>query len=548
VRIEHASYSGSRPRLADYLLGQTQAALAVDCRFEHGTLDAWREPLPIHTVPTGTQSVVRYDCCWIGAYAECVDYAFGPATCSHVYLTGRSGYPEVDVVDLGECQVTATYKLGIDMPGSTFATVLSAPGVEKNQEGRVYTYLYENALGQRSSLALASDPVFTEDGATVVVSGWPTSFAATLGIRRIMIYRSVSAVGAGMSNVSADNSPDTTWMLVGTLDISGTTVAGSLMDSNYNEDLAVALEYEGPADPPPADLQGIMAVESMNCLAGFVGKRLYFSENNRYHSWPIFLDLDDSIRGIAESNQVLYIATDGHPYVVTAAADCATADCRRAVRLPLSLPMAAYGNRHMAATPFGAVYPSHNGLVGLAGSSLPTFVTNPLYAPEDWHRLRPDTILPAMHEGKLFVFGRGGSFVMKLLDGVEGGWDSDSHTSLSIRDVRQAFVDRSGNLCLLRHDSVHLWNRGAALMPYIWRSPLWLTPTPVAFGAWYLRTDGGPVALSIRVDGHKAVDAPVLQTGPGVLPMWASGTEWQIELTGTAKVGPFRLATAMEDL
>ncbi|KMQ97347.1 hypothetical protein RF55_2320 [Lasius niger] len=55
------------------------------------------------------------------------------------------------------------------------------------------------------------------------------------------------------------------------------------------------------------------------------------------------------------------------------------------------------GNRHMAALASGAVYPSHDGLVALSGNSVPAIITHPLYAPENWQQLRPDTVLPEVH-------------------------------------------------------------------------------------------------------------------------------------------------------
>lgn len=543
MKIEIDSYAGSVPRVAEYLLSKTQSALAMDCRFDHGTLDAWREPLHVRNATAGTVTTVQVGCCWID-FNKCVDVAKGPVTCQRVYITGNTAYPQVVEVNQSDC--VASYKrLGIpcDLEAPS-ALVTASTGIEKDQEGRTYAYLFENSRGERGALSRASDAVLVYEGGTVVVSGW-TAPALEWDVVNILLYRAVSSTGSGSSNVSADNTADTTWMLVATLPV-GTI---SYTDSKRNEALTEALEVDGLATPPPEGLRGMTAVDSMNCLAGYIGNRLYFSENNRYHSWVHYLDLDDNIRGIIESNGLLYVATDGHPYVVEALADCKEAGCRKVTRYGVSLPMVPTGNKHMAALPSGAVYPSHNGLVSLSGNSNPVIVTNPLYAPEDWQRLQPNTVVPEMHGGKLFVFAKGGSFVLKLNDTIEPGWTGDLHSELSDKDVVDVFSTRQGDMYLLKENgAVQLWDRGSSLRPYHWKSPLWALPSPVAMAAFRLRVTQGSVKATIYVDRLRAFDETVLRTNVAMLPMWAFGTDWQLELRGTATVGPFALATSVGEL
>lgn len=544
-RIGVDRFSGSRPRLASHLLSETQAALALDCRFDHGTLDAWREPRRFRAVPAGTRTSVQFGCCWLD-FQACVDTAVGPVGCNRLYATGVPGlpYPVVIEVNPGSCSAS-TRRLGLPCPASP-PSVITGGGAglaDKDHEGRSYAYQYENAQGERSALSAASDALTVRDGTASVVSGWAVP-DASWAVTQVLIYRSVSAVGASMSAPSAANEPDTTWMLVGSAGIG----AASFTDTRYNDELQDALEQD-VVQPPPAALRGITAVSSMNCLAGFVGNRLYFSENGSYHNWQHYLELDDNICAIVESNKVIYVATDGTPYAVTAEADCKTAQCRAAVRLPTAWPMTGCGNHHMAALPQGAVYPSHNGLVALSGNSAPTLLTNPLYAAEDWQRLRPHTVVPEVHGGMLFVFAAGGSFVISLDNGAEGGWDANTHSELSDQGVLNAHTTRSGDMFLLKSDGfLYHWDRGLAKRPYRWLSKRWTLPKPVAMAAGRVCFTQGAAQVTVSEGRHTVFSEQLIEADPFSLPSWSFGTDWQVEIKGVATISQLSLATSFEEL
>jgi hypothetical protein len=338
------------------------------------------------------------------------------------------------------------------------------------------------------------------------------------------------------------NAMDTAWMFVAEVAVA----TSSYSDNIRNEDLTSAAE-EDVVVPPPENLKGITHIASTNALAGFVGKRIYFSENNHYHNWPFFLDLDDNVCAIVESNNVLYVATSGHPYIISAAVGCEQADNRQAVRLPLPLPMAGCGNDAMLAVPQGAVYPSHDGLVALGGTSLPQLITTPFYSREDWQRLFPQSIIPVLHQGKLFCFGAGGSFAMNVSAGGDNGWTIDSHTELSDR-VINAFTTSQGALYLVKADGLWLWDRGTTLRPHRWESAEVVANTEVNFGAGHVRVAGGGENLTVFVDRKKVLDRPILSPKQFRLPNWAIGTRWSFALEGTATVTLASFASSMKEL
>lgn len=528
-------FGGSTPRMADHLLGETVAGLALDCKLWHGTLESWREPLHVRHLEPGVATSALFDCCWVD-FDSNVDLAFGPVTCRQLFSTGAQDWPAVHQFD-DECNMTVR-RLGVPCAYKA-PNVFGGSASGKSTEGRSYAYQYRNAAKERGALSMASVAKLVTDGQSVVVSGWEIP-DASWGVTHVRIYRAVAGHQTGRE---AGNVLDTTWMFVGEAAIG----APSFTDNKFNEDLIEALE-EDVADPPPPDLRGMIWIESMNVLAGFVGKRVYFSENNSYHQWPYFIDLDDNVCALAESNGTIYAATDGAPYAITGAVDCANAGCRKAVRLPAAYPMVGCGNRRMAAMPQGAVYPTHDGLVALSGTSVPVLLTQPLYAPDDWHRLYPESIIPVHFNGRLFVFARERGFVLTLGNGSESGWPLDAHSELSDHDVTDAFVSRTGDFYIVKSDAVYQWDRGPILRRHHWKSPELVAPTMLNFGAARLWHEHGEEQVKITVDGRTAIDRGVVSSRVFRLPMWAEGSVWRVELEGTAKVKLFSMATSMKEL
>lgn len=540
-------FGGSTPRLADHLLGADNAGEARDCKLWHGTLESWREPLEVLAAPTGEDPAVNtaypFECCWL-TFQTCVDVAVGPVNCRKLFTTGDQPWPAVmEFLDPEEPCTPVIRRLGVPCADAAPSAVLGslAGTAERDTESRSYAYQYVNAAGERGSLSKPSPAEQARDGQPAIISGWEIP-DASWGVTHVRIYRTVS--GYQPPGKETGNVLDTTWMLVGTAAID----AVSFADTLPNELLIEALE-EDIADPPPADLRGITHIDSMNVLAGFLGRRLYFSENNSYHQWPYYLDLDDYIRGITESNGLIYVATDGAPYVITGAVDCRSAGCREAVKLPGRFPMVGFGNRKITATTTGAVYSTHDGLVALSGRNPPALLTHPLYAPDDWHALAPPALVPVAHAGKLFVFGPAGSFVLTMPGGAESGWPLDTHSTLSDTNVRDAMVSRQGNLYLLRTDgSVVQWDRGATLRPHQWISPEIVTATPLNFGAAHLQNLNGSENVTITNEHGQRFQRDVLSPRAFRIPGWMLGTRWRVTLAGTSKVSLFSLATSMNEL
>lgn len=540
ARFGFNRFAGSVPRLADHLVGETAAAEAIDCKFHDGTLQSWREPKLVQALDPATTTVYAYKCCYL-EFAGCVDVAEGPVTCDRLYTTGDQPWPAVMTLEGEDCTPTIR-RLGLPCPDTAPSVVPgSLAGThEKDSEGRSYAYQFVNSFGERSALSRASAPQMIRDGQPVVVTGWalPPS-GDQWDIAALRIYRTVTGHQSGLEDV---NVLDTVWMLVAEIDPTDV----SYTDTIYNENLDTALE-EDVVLPPPADLQGITMIKSMNTLAGFSGRRLYFSVNNSYHNWRDFLTLDHVICGIAESNGMIYVATEGNPYVVVGKTDCQEGACREAIMYGERLPMAGCGNKRITPTVFGAVYPTHEGMVALSGNNNPEIITAPLYSEDDWFQLVPQSLIPVAHDGYLFAFGAVRSFVMKLPTTLAKGWEYDLHSNLSDTDVRDAFVTSNGDLMLVKPGELVEWNRGLTLRPHLWRSSELVTTPPLPMAGGVIHCSMGVERVQLRVDRYDVIDQNVVGNTVMTLPRWAKGETWQITLSGTARVSLIQFTNTMKE-
>lgn len=538
--VSIASFTGSVPRRAEHLAPKGHAARAVDCKLSDGTLDSWREPRLVGTVSEGTRSVYQaFECCWLES-SECTSWAEGSPEQRHVFATQYPGHDYPVRITLDDDCTPAVYRLGLPCP--TDAPVATGPVTySKGAAARQYAYRFVDSFCNTSGYSAPSETVVVEDGAAVQVSGW--NIPAGWDIQEIEILRTASGYEAPLQE--SENKIDAAWMIVARIPFTQT----SYVDTKFNADLNDAAA-EDLVEPPPADLRGMTWIKSMNCLAGFAGRAVHFSENNSYYNWPHKLLLDDEVRGLVESNGVIYVATDGAPYVIDGEANCETAGCRRATRMPEPLPMAPCncGYRSMCAVPSGAVYPTHQGLVFMSGRRAPDIVTKSHYADSDWHLLRPDTMKVQYFEGRLFCFAAGGAFSLAIRDGAGVAAETDMHTELSLRPD-ELLVSRTGRFYLRFGTEIKEWDRGAQKMPHYWLSGEALIGVPFGFGAAQIRLVApGEETFKVFCDGYEALSELVYTSDAFPLPLWAVGQEWQMSLSGTAKVKMLSLAPSFTEL
>jgi hypothetical protein len=525
-------FQASNPRLADHLIPTHGSAEAVDCNFHSGELDCWREPKAVATVPAGTLRVHRVGCCWL-PFDKCVDVTDGPILCNDFYVTGRNDFPEVGSVG-ADC-VPVYSRLGVPCPEFKVSAVATSAAANKDLVSTSFNYQYVNARGSVGQMSPAGDLVQFNEGTAVVLSGWAIP-DPSWQVTHVRLSVQVSGYETGKE---ASNALDTSNLIIDDVPINAASYTFSAAFETLDD--AVENDY---VRPPPADLKGICRISSLNCLAGFSGRRVYFSHTNNQDDWPYYHDIDDTIKGIVESSDMIYVATFGRPAIIQGSADCKTAGCRSVMVHSEAFPMV---NSHMVALPQGAGYASNNGFVVMAGTKTPKLLTWSLYAPEDWHEYPPNKVFPVYHNSYLFLFGERRSAVMQLAGLENSGWQADSHSWLSDR-VTYALTGGDGELYMVKGTQLLRWNAGSTLRPHKWVSPEIVSGRVLNFRAAYMNLTRGPEQFAMRVDDRIIESRPVSQSQDFVLPAWGAGYRFQVTLIGTAKVKLTSVATSYKEL
>jgi hypothetical protein len=337
----------------------------------------------------------------------------------------------------------------------------------------------------------------------------------------------------------ATNALDTSSLIIADVPINAT----SYTFNQYFEELDDAVQ-EDFVRPPPEDLKGICRISSMNCLAGFTGRRVYFSHTNNQDDWPYFMEVEDTIKAIAESGNNIYVATLGRPAVIQGDADCKTAGCRNVINHPEAFPMV---NTTMVSLPHGAGFAGRDGFVVMSGNKTPKLLTWQTYAPEDWHEYPPNKVFPVYSNSYLYLFGERRSAVMQLAGLEHEGWSADAHSWLSDR-VTYALNGGDGELYMLKGTQLERWNAGSALRPHKWVSPEIVTGVVKNFRAGYMNISRGPEQFAMRVDDRIVESRAITKSQDFVLPAWGSGYRFQVTLIGTAKVRLVSVATSYKEL
>jgi hypothetical protein len=199
---------------------------------------------------------------------------------------------------------------------------------------------------------------------------------------------------------------------------------------------------------------------------------VYFTENHQPWNWPAEqeLTLDDNIVAMQDINGDLFVATDGHPYVIQGDIGCTKRECRTTQKFEYPLPMIACASgRGSVATPLGMVYVSQDGLVLLSRGAAPKIITDALFAFDDWRELRPETMRLAYYMGAVYCVSDTISFVMWIDASTYTEYEYQRLSTISDAPLDMVLT-RNGQLLFLQDGGIWQWNSGSALRPYEWLS------------------------------------------------------------------------------
>lgn len=522
-------FRGITPRIPELYLGVNSATVAHDINLKHGTLKPWMEPKKLDNVGANSLTIAEYGCCFL-SWENCVSVAKWKSTCPRIYVTGRVDYPEVGVLNTDTCEVEYA-RLGLPMPDITpVVSYITTPDKSIETSARNYIYTYVNWLGEESAPSYASSMIVVNDGQAVTVSGWvapPSEYR----VERVRVYRLVTGFRTGAEK---EQEPTSNYLFVDEIPIE----QKHLVDTTKDEGLGYAISTREVREPP-ADLQGIVAVDNTNVLAGFAGNKVYFSQNHQPWNWSLELEitLDDNIVHMVQEDGELYVSTTGRPYTIDGTPDCGDRQCRPVVRSDYPFPDIACGYPHSAiATPFGMVYASTDGLVLLSKTKPPTIITDGVMAVDDWRKCRPETTRLAYYAGYVFCVTDAVSFIM-LLDGGTYSADSDYAFMSTISDtpVDMVLSDSGELLMLMDNGDLMQWNSGNKLRPYKWVS------APIQYGSrgWFtsarIRLQGS-VNFTVVSERGNSFERMVTEDKKFRLPRFGASRDYKVIVEGTGEV------------
>lgn len=539
MRIAQRTFSGIAPRLDPRRLGETNAQTARNCDLRNGTLRALRgtsavwaltKPGTIRTIYRFGQTISDEALYWFH-WADDVDVCRGQIagdTDERTYFTGDStyGHPRVTKASIallgGTNYPMASYRLGVPFPASA-PTLVNITGTGDGVvETRQYVYTYVTGDGEEGppSLPLQVD---AKEGQTVNIQGLLVPPAGDYNITSKRIYRTVST-----------ESTPTDYQFVAQISEATTSYADSKLIGELAE-VIPSLDW----DPPPAGLKGLVNLPN-GMMAGFLGNDVYFCEPYRPFAWPTkyMQAVDAPIVGLGVYAETLVVVTRAHP-VIMYGSDPGTIVVRKS-----ELAEAGVSKRSIVSMSGGVMYASPNGLV-MIGPSGGSLITDSIIDKDFWTSINPQSIEAYHYDGRYIAFydnGTPAGFQFDPGDGNQPFSMLEATASAGYTDmVRDSLYLNVGG-------TVRQWDEGGAPYTYTWRSRVHELPHEINFAWGQVIAGAYPLTLKVYADGVLKHTQAVASREPFRLPSGFVAQDWEIELTGTAKVTAVYLAQGIDEL
>lgn len=460
--IRVGTFTGEIPKLVARYLPDGAAQVAYNCRLDDGALTPLRMGRLVARLETPAVTIYRHRETWL-SWPVPVNVVPGPVAQDRLYITGN-GPPQIRVDG-------NLWPLAIARP-ATAPTVSTEGEIDEDlYETVLYAYTFVTLLGEESEPSPLSDPIDWSLGMTNVLTGFDPAPPAR--VKRMRIYRSQSGQ-AGAANLHfIKERAYTTEPFID--NYGGNPIIEPIPSVSYN--------------PPPDDLRGLIALPN-GMMAGFVGKRLYFSEPWLPHAWPekYVLTTDYPIVGLGAYGASLAVLTTGNPYVVTGTSP----DNTVMEKLELNLPCVSA--RGIVDLGYAVAYPSHAGLVTISNQGA-VLITKDTIGREQWQRLNPAGLVAGQFDGRYLA-----SYAYAEPDGtqVRGIIIVDTAGQAAITRASDYADDmfyeiETGALYMLRNGT-EIWEWDARGQPngeMVWRSKPVVLPGHTNFAFLYVEADSG---------------------------------------------------------
>jgi hypothetical protein len=411
MRIGQSIFSGERPRLAEHIIKDYEAQVANNCNLNRGDLRPFRAQTKIKTLDTGDlKTLYNWKTLtsnfWI-TDTDILHFARSPVSAeqhSRVYVTGKA-QPRVLTTSIQSYPFdfdTDYYKLGVPAP-VTAPTIGGSYTAGTSYRAYLYTYVVKlNDLDAEEGINSPIASITDYGSGNPVLSGFvepPTQRS----IGKIRIYR-ISTSGSGASEFRYVGDFDTEGV-----DFTAKTFTDDVAEANLGEVLSTST-----FSVPPDALKSIIALKN-GSLAGYAGRRVYFSEPFLPHAWPYWYSIDANIRGLGLIGSIIVVLTDENVYLMEGQPEAITQQ-----KFPSRYPCVS--TRGIVSCESGVFFPSNEGIALVTYDGVILYSYD--YINKDQYNLNysPSSIRAEYYNNKYFAYHGGGGFVFdtreKTLSGI----------------------------------------------------------------------------------------------------------------------------------
>jgi hypothetical protein len=536
--IAVTGFGGLLPVMNPQALANENAQVARNARLEGADLEAWKAPLQITALTSGTPvlSIYRFNILsasetefWFQWVTD-VNVVKGPIagdTEERTYWTGDGAYPKKtksDIATVTPPYPTNHYRLGIPAPTAAPTVVISGTATDPDSDADTATwgFTYVTSWDEEGPMSPLSALNTWRPGQTPQISGLgsaPPSGPYTIDRKRL--YRSNTGNGS------------TDLQFVMELAI---TVAS--VDDTVESSALGAISATRYWTPPPDGIKGLCLMAN-EIMCAFFENTVRFSEPGVPYAWPerYSYSFGAPVVAIVPFAQSLLVLTARSVHVLTGTDPgfMAQEDVKKAGVCLSKRGAVAFGE--------GVAYPVKLGLqyVGPDGAYL---LTEGAFDEIKWSAYAPSSFTAAVVNGRyiasydtgavtgslVFTFGRP-SVVVESTEFGTALWTEEG-------------TDR---LYMVQSNNVRRWDGGSALT-YIWRSKLFRVAKPACFARARVEADTYPVTLRVYAGGTLRHTQVVADKYAFTLAGGNVESLWEFELEGTSRLTAVVLATSMDEL
>ena len=538
--IRLSPFGGMRPAISSSIRDVRYGDYALNAKLQDGSLRPLRAPA---LVATGDyKSITCYSAsengkkCGVQFNEDCrFSFMDNTTGCSGfdtaVHFFHRCEDKPHERENLLDCTSSL---LCLNPPERALDVTVMDDGTREECDVRLYTYTWVDQFGSESAPAVPSNEVSLADDGCVRLAGFDD---IPDGASCIRIYRTTSPFDDG-ENASTF---DTTFQLVEEVPVSD--FLGFYKDDKRLCDIAFGTLMT-MSKCCPENFCGVVQTES-GYYVGFADNKIWVSERNDPTNFPLanMMELPDRVVNIVAHRDTVLVGTTGSPYRVSIAAqengDVIEAESYRE-QLPLVSPDS------MVATPWGAMYATDIGLVGLFPNRAPVVLSKERITEDKWKQYIPD--VGAWWRGRYYGFREKGDGI--VFDVAEGGESRLEIGDFSLHNINAQYVKvcDDGNMYLILDGDVYHWEQGTSALEYVWRSKEFIQNPRAALNAINIMGNG-TVRVRIWGDGCLVYEC-MLQANcrPCRLGRLPRATKWQIELRGTAEVDQIFLGSSIAEV